>query len=129
MVEVLSERRMSLEGLSFVLLTSAYAEALAVEAPPSIESAAAASHFVRQCRSDGTLRLHGTVAVAFGGCAKPGRLVVDELRRACVYIVTANLTESALDNATSFLADVEARMPEVTRIVASAGFQPRSASQ
>lgn len=123
MAAVLHQSRYNFDGLSIVLLRSAYAEALAVEAPPSIKAAAAAGRFVHQGRLDGTLNSHGSLAMAFSGCAKPGRFVVNELREACVYIVSTELNESAVDNAQLFLADVEARMPEVMRIVGSAGLR------
>jgi hypothetical protein len=124
LVAVLHQRRLGFDGLSIVLLRSAYAEALAVEAPPSVEAAATASRFVHQGRSDRTLNPNGVLGVAFSGCERPGRQAVDELREACVYIVSADLSESAVDNARSFLADVEGRMPEVMRIFGSAGFSP-----
>ncbi len=121
LVAALHQRRLGFEGLSIVLLRSAQAEALAVEAPPSVEVAAAASRFVHQGRADHTLNPNGVLGVAFSGCERPGRQAVDELRETCVYIVSADLKESAVDNATAFLVDVEDRMPEVLRIVGSAG--------
>ena len=39
MVTVLHRRQLHADGLSFVLMTSPYAEALAVDAPPSVEAA------------------------------------------------------------------------------------------
>jgi hypothetical protein len=44
----------------------------------------------------------------------------DELRDACVY-VSVDLQGSAVDNALSFLAEVEADMPDAMRIVSCAG--------
>lgn len=61
MATLLFERRISFEGLSFVLLKSPYAEALAVEVAPSIESATTATRLVRNGRSDGTLKPFGTL--------------------------------------------------------------------
>ena len=117
MVTVLNQRRFQLEGLSVVVLKAPYAEALAVEAPLSIEAAKLATRFVKQGRSDGTLKPHGVLAVAFSGRAKADRLVVNELREACVYLVRDDLVDSAVDNALSFLGYVEAQMPEVRRVL------------
>ena len=121
MVTVLHQRRLLFEGVSFVVLKGLYAEALAVEALPSDEAAATASRLVDQARSDGTLKPFGSLVVAFSGCVKPGRSVVNELREACVYIASVDLHDSAVDNAMAFLADVEARIPEVLKIIGSGG--------
>ena len=116
MVTVLRERRIRFEGLSFVLLKSSYAEALAVEAVPSIEAATTATRLIAIGRSDGTLKPFGTLAVAFSGRVRPERAVIDELREACVYLASDDLKDSAVDNALTFLADVELRMPRILEI-------------
>ncbi len=117
MTTLLRERRISFEGLSFVLLKSAYAEALAVNAAPSIKAATSATRLIHIGRSDGTLKPFGTLAVAFSGRVRPERDVIYELREACVYLAGDDLRESAVENALTFLADVESRMPKILEIV------------
>ena len=119
MAQVLFRQSLHFEDLSFIVLKGAYAEAIAVQAYPSVEAASIAYRFVDLARSDGTLKPFGSLAVAFRGRVRPDRLVINVLREACVYIVTEDLADSADDNALSFLDDVEARMPEVFRIVGS----------
>ncbi len=120
MTVVLRERRLQYEGLSFTLLKSLHAEALAVEALPSVEAAAIAARLIELGRRDGTLKPFGTLAVAFSGRSTADRLVVNELREACVYLASDDRTDAAIDKASSFLDDVEARMPEIQRIADSA---------
>ena len=116
MAIVLQRRNFEQDGIAIAMLTGLYGVAIAVDAYPAVPVSDAVSRLVTRLRGDGTISPDFLLGIAFRGKTKPDREAAGALHNLCVYLAIKNLQDSAVENAETFLEEVDAVQREAFEI-------------
>ena len=125
MATVLQRRNFEQDGIAVEMLTGPFGVAIAVDAYPAVSVSEAVVRLVTRLRSDGTISPDYLLGIAFRGRTKPDREAATALHNLCVYLAIENLQESAIENAETFLDEVDAAQPEAFDIATFRRFSQR----